>query len=290
MKSHRKMLYGVGIVMTIVAFSLTSCQKETSPSNNSPKLLKVYLTDDPCPYGSVFVDIRFVEVKIDTAMFDNDEQGEQDHDDDDDNTVRDQHGRWDTLAVTQGVYNIMQLRNGVDTLLASGIIPVGMVKKIRLTLGTNNSVVIAGVSYPLNLHPGTSLNVYIKVEEEDLDDLAPGQMGLWIDFDICQSIREDNGQYFLKPVIKAFALENFGRVEGKVMPRTANPFVTIYNAQDTATAIPEDDDGDYKIRGLKAGTYSVLFKGSNGYRDTTVANVLVQKGRSTELNSITLRR
>lgn len=290
MKIHMKLFVVLGSLITIIALSLPACQKETSQGNNSTKKLLVYLTDDPCPYDSVFIDIRFVEVKIDTALFDDDQQGDHDSDDDDDNTVRDQFGRWDTLTITPGIYNILNLRNGVDTLLASGNIPAGKVKKIRLTLGTNNSVVISGITHPLNLYPGANSYAYIKVEEEDLDDLSPGQLGLWIDFDICQSIQEHSGQYFLKPVIKAFALENFGRVEGKVLPRQAQPFVTIFNTLDTATAIPEDDDGDYKIRGLKAGTYSILFKGFNGYRDTTITNVQIQRGRGTEIPTITLRR
>lgn len=290
MKMNKKLFSRWSLTIAIVILSLSACQKEVSHVVGPTQKINVYLTDDPCQYDSVFIDIRYVEVKIDTALFHNDEQGEHDNDDDDDNTVRDQYGRWDTLTIVPGIYNIMNLRNGIDTLLAYGTIPAGKVKKIRLTLGVNNSVVIAGVTYPLNLYPNAHSYAYVKVEEEDLDDLAPGQLGLWIDFDICQSIQEHNGQYFLKPVIKAFALENYGRIEGKVLPRDAQPFVTAFNLQDTATAIPEADDGDFKIRGLKAGTYSVLFKAANGYRDTTVLNVQVQRGRETEIPAITLRR
>src|SRR5258708_7902319 len=140
MQICRKLCLGLGLITAIILLNLTGCQKETSQGDYSPKKLKVYLTDDPCQYDSVFVDIRFVEVKIDTVLFDDDQQGDHDGDDDDDNTVRDQFGRWDTLTISPGIYNLMNLRNGVDTLLASGNIPAGKVKKIRLTLGANNSV------------------------------------------------------------------------------------------------------------------------------------------------------
>jgi hypothetical protein len=63
----------------------------------------------------------------------------------------------------------------------------------------------------------------------------------------------------------------------------------VYNATDTATAIP-GREGKFRIRGLSDGTYSVLFKGSNGYRDTTISNVNIAKGRETELPKVTLRK
>jgi len=42
--------------------------------------------------------------------------------------------------------------------------------------------------------------------------------------------------------------------------------------------------------GLKEGAYSILFKGSNGYRDTTISNVQVQKGKEIHIPDITLRK
>ena len=289
MKTPIKAFTGLGLVIVSLILAITSCQKDVSQSGDSTRQLKVYLTDDPCIYDSVFVDIRQGEVKIDTTR-----RGgpgdEHDIDDDDDHTHHDQYGKWDTLNITPGVYNIMHLRNGVDTLLASGTIPAGSVRKIRLTLGTNNSVVIAGTHYPLNLYPGAHSYVYVKISDDDMDDMGQGHAQLWVDFDICQSIQQHNGLYYLRPVIKPFSMGQFGRIEGKVLPRAAHPFVKAYNALDSATAIPEEDDGEYKIRGLKEGTYSVLFKGSNGYHDTTINNVQVQRARETHINTVTLRQ
>ena len=73
-------------------------------------------------------------------------------------------------------------------------------------------------------------------------------------------------------------MQHFGKIEGKVFPHGALPFVKAFNATDPASAIPEND-GEYKIRGLKEGVYSIKFTGSNGYGDTTISNILVQKGR-----------
>jgi hypothetical protein len=42
--------------------------------------------------------------------------------------------------------------------------------------------------------------------------------------------------------------------------------------------------------GLRPGTYSVLFDGQNGYRDTTISNVIVRRSEDTHLPVITLRQ
>ena len=45
--------------------------------------------------------------------------------------------------------------------------------------------------------------------------------------------------------------------------------------KDTLYAIPDWEDGDYQIRNVPAGTYSINFKGRDGYKDTTIANITV---------------
>ncbi len=84
-------------------------------------------------------------------------------------------------------------------------------------------------------------------------------------------------------------MQQFGKIEGKVFPHDALPFVKVFNATDSASAIPEND-GEYKIRGLREGMYSIKFTGSKGYRDTTISNIQVQKGRETHISNITLRK
>ncbi len=286
----KRVLYGTMLFFGVAVF-MAACQKQNDvPSNDGTKNLAVYLTDDPCNFDSVFIDIRYVEVKIDTSRKhdDDDSHGDNDDDDDDDNKHRDNYGKWDTLTVTAGVYNILRLRNGIDTLLASGNIPAGKIRKIRLTLGTNNSLVIGGVTKPLLLFPGTKKYVYVKIHSKDEDDDIQNQSAIWLDFDVCKSIRLSNGQYYLKPFLKTFSKKKTGRVEGKVLPRAASPTVTIFNTADSGFAIPEND-GEYKIVGLKEGTYTLKFKGSNGYFDTTLSNIIVRKNKETEIRTITLR-
>ncbi|MBS3915188.1 MAG: DUF4382 domain-containing protein [Bacteroidetes bacterium] len=298
MKSRVFKIWSATITFFVILVLVIACRKEflTNNTHNGARNLQIYLTDHPCPFDSVFVEILFVEVRLDTGNCDDDDDdrpvGYHDNDDDqgDDDDDDDEHGCgsvWDTLAISPGVYNIMDLRNGVDTLLANGSLPAGNVKQIRLTLGTNNSVVIGGTTYPLNLFPGSSHYAYVKLDDDELEHLSSGKYAIWLDFDICRSIVQYNGSYFLKPYLKAFTISRFGAVEGEVGPRAAKAFVTVYNYTDTGTAIP-DDDGEFKIRGLIPGVYTVLFDGNNGYNDTILYNVQVSAGRTTELRRISL--
>ncbi len=295
MKLTRKVFLGFSMLLITMSLIISACQKQAvnTPANGVIKArqLSLYLTDDPCNYDSTFIDIRYVEVKVDTSTrtMHDDEHGDNDQDGDDDHQHHDQYGIWDTLAVNPGVYNIIKLRNGVDTLLASSGIPAGKIRKIRLTLGTSNAVVVAGVSHPLNLFPGTNNYVYIKIHDEDEDHHSSTQTAIWIDFNVCESIKLVNGMYYLKPVLKAFGKEHFGEIEGKVFPAAAHATVYARNAIDSASAIPEND-GEYELHGLKQGTYSITFKGTAGYRDTILTNIQVQNGRKTKISNITLHQ
>ncbi len=298
MKTKNSFLLAATALLVGISIFFTACQKDVSVGDNSLKSrqFSLYLTDDPCNYDSVYVDIKFVEVKIDTSKesMDDDQHGDNDDDADDDNKHNDSYGRWDTLKINASVYNILQLRNGIDTLLGTANIPAGAIRKIRLTLGTNNRLVVNGVSKPLNLLAGSNKYVYIKIHEEDKDDDYNNsntnnnlQTSLLLDFNVCESIKLINGQYYLKPVLKPFSKKNFGEIKGKVLPNAAHAFVTAKSGSDSASAIPESD-GRYKIRGLRPGTYNVKFKGTGGYNDTSINNIQVQKNKETEIATVTL--
>jgi hypothetical protein len=272
------------LVILVCSLVYVSCKKSNVDSTNSSnKNLTVFLTDDPSQYDSVLVDIRYVEVKVDTSEDHkgDDHFGDADKDDDDDHVHHDQFGFWDTLSITPGVYNLAALRNGVNVILGTANI-TGKIRKIRITLGSNNSVYKAGVKYPLNLLAGTNNYLYVKIH----DTL---NTSIWIDFDLSRSVIEQNGQFYLKPVLKPFSKKHFGSIQGKVFPQDAHAVVNATNSQDVGNAIPERS-GEYEINGLHDGTYAVTFHSFNGYRDTTISNVVVHSGSKVVLPNITLRK
>ena len=288
MKNSFKLL---AIIFICSLLFFISCKKSSiNAVNTQNKNLSVFLTDDPSQYDSVLVDIRYVEVKVDTSKEhgSDDHFGDNDKDDDDDHVHHDQFGKWDTLSIVPGVYNLAALRNGVNMTLGTANI-TGKVRKIRITLGSNNSVYKAGVKYPLSLFPGTNNYLYVKIHEEDEDDDNNNvNKSIWIDFDLSRSVIEQNGQFYLKPVLKPFSKKHFGSIKGKVFPMDAHAVVNASNSQDVGNAIPEKS-GEYEIQGLREGTYAVTFHSFNGYRDTTINNVVVHSGARVELPNITLR-
>lgn len=264
------------LVLFFIPAFFYSCQKDTSAGAgpDSPHAVTIYLTDHQTPvFDSVFIDIRQLEVKLEDDSL--------------------PHGGWVSLVIRPGVYNILRFRNGLDTLFATGTLPNARIKKIRLTLGTQNTAVFNGQSFPLRVKD-EDRQVEMNIESHNFD-IVNGQVIFWLDFDAGNSIQVDNSGsgsgngYRLKSHIKIFSRSNSGRIEGRVLPRAADPIVKAVIGTDTATAIPEDD-GEFRIVGLRAGTYQVIFDGQNNYRDTTISNVVVRNNDDTHLPTITLRQ
>jgi Domain of unknown function (DUF4382)/Carboxypeptidase regulatory-like domain len=292
MTTNLKNLFFAGSMILIAAFAFVSCQKGETSKTAGGEELSVYLTDGPGKFDKVLIQINMVEVKLDTStehMHDDqfgDHNGNKDDDRDDDHRGHDEFGQWDTLDIKAGTYDLLTLRNGIDTLLASGTIH-GTIRKLRITVGSV-TVVKDGVSYPVTLMPGVNNYLYIRIHKEHMNNNG-NHKKLWVDFDVARSIIEINGKFYLRPVLKPFCDNNFAEVEGIVLPAAAGALVKVYNATDTATAFPEKD-GRYKVRGLTEGTYSILFQGSNGYKDSTINNISVKKGKDTRVATITLHQ
>jgi hypothetical protein len=163
----------LSLILLIGTITFFSCSKENNNSGNSN--LRVMLTDAPAAYDQVNVDIREVRVNL-----------------------RDDSTGWTTLNTNAKVYNLLRLQNGVDTLLATGTVQAGPVQEVRLILGSNNTVVVGGVSYPLTIPSGSESGLKIKVGK----NIHAGLDSLIVDFDAAMSINQEPGGYKLRPVLR----------------------------------------------------------------------------------------
>jgi hypothetical protein len=277
---------GMLLSASLICCLFYACSKDNSANNDAPpegqQHISLYLTDDPGFFDKVMVDIKSVKVLVDTCAK-RDRNGWWDN-------HRDSCFVWDSLTIRPGVYDLLTLRNGTDTLLAGGNIPSGRVKYIKIELGNNNSLVKDSTQYPLALFPGTDHFILVTLKGDEWDEYLPGRLQLWLDFDVTRSvIKVRDNLFYLKPFIKIFTERATGSIEGKVLPRDAFAVLTAYNGQDTAYALP-DKGGQFKMRGLLAGTYTVFINGSNGYQDTTLTNVSISSKKEVKLGTITLHK
>ena len=288
--------------LAVLAIGLNSCSK----SGLRTGTFSILLTDAPGDYIAAKIDIQKVEVKVDNneAHMKDDHYGDGDRHDDDHMKRSDEYGVWTDLNFTAGVIDVMTLRNGIDAKIAEGNI-TGKVRKVRITLGTNNSVTTKdNVEHPLILQNETNNFLYINLHDEHRgghgrgpgdgpgrghdDDHTSGQdEQVIIDIDVARSIKESNGQYYLTPQVRPFCDENFAAVYGQVLPANIFAVITVLDASgaEVAKALPRPD-GDYKIRGLADGAYTLKFE-ATGYQTQTIS-VTAVKGQAVKVNTITL--
>jgi Domain of unknown function (DUF4382) len=286
MKSNaRRLLLLVVVIAGVILFH--ACSKENSGTTDVPagkQNLTLYLTDAPAFFDKVNIDIRAVQVMVDTCKK-NRNHFEENHFNRGDSCML-----WTNLQMTPGIYDLLSLRNGIDTLLAGGNIPDGKIVGIKISLGANNSLVKDNVTYPLHLPLNGDSAIVIGLRGNECEEHMPQKFRLWLDFDVARSIiRNRDGQFFLAPFIKCFVVNKKGNISGKVIPLDAVPVITALSGSDTAYALP-GRGGEFKMRGLSDGTYSIYINAGNGFKDTTIANVVVKQGTETKLGTITLHR
>lgn len=249
------------IVVSAIILSLSSCT--TTPVKNAT--FSVRLTDAPANFQQVLIDIQSAQINVAaTGVTDN----------------------WLSLPIRSGVYNLLDFRNGMDTLLAKIELPAGQITQMRLVLGSNNQVKINDQLYTLDtpsaMQSGLKFNINaILTEGVDYQ--------LWIDFDAARSIvAKGNGGYNLKPVIRTFTKATSGAIKGVVSPVAAAPYVTAIASGDTIGTI-SGSDGKFLLRGIAAGTYKVVFQPVSPYANKTIDNVLVTSGQATDMGTVTFQ-
>jgi hypothetical protein len=161
----------------LLSLAFSSCKKEDATGT-----LTVRMKDDPIDFDSVNVEVLQVQVHVS-----NNGQG---------------GSGWVELPTNSGIYNLLDLQNNITAVLVNNnTLPVGEIQQMRLILGSNNSVVVDGINYPLETSSQTNTGLKFNVNAS----INPGDgVEVLIDFDAAQSIViQGNGTSFqLKPVIK----------------------------------------------------------------------------------------
>jgi len=285
-KTRICLLLGIVLIPILILFS---CRKDKSADTipEGQQRVRIRLSDNPVPYQAVYVDIQQVLVQIipDSCRGRGDRNDNDCFDDDEYRC-----SVWDTLDIRPGVYNLLDLSNGTDTLLASGLTLDGRINKLKLVLGNSNSVMIDSVSYPLTLW-NNNHNIIIQVKGHDIVEITPNDLQLWLDFDAGGSIvRVSNNHFVLKPRLRIWVPAQTSSIKGKVLPGNAHAIVSAIANGDTLIAIP-NHDGRFKIRGLTGTSAEVFINATaNGYQDTTLTNITLQRGGETDIGTVQLHQ
>ena len=282
------------LIALAICLSLFACQKNGLLQNgNIPagkSSVNIFLTDDQSlVFDHVFLDISKVEIKVEDNAEVEHESEHQGEVDDKDNGG-DISGGWIAVNIHPGVYDILAFRNGLDTLFASSSFPTTKdLKKVRLTLGNNNSVDINGTSSPLIVKNNDHL-IAVKIDESMVQLNKGGLTNFWIDIDAGRSIKKHGSDFELKPSVKVFSKEKAGSIEGRVLPKDATVVVMAINGTDTSSAKPEAE-GEFKFIGLKPGKYSLLFHATaNNYLDTTINSIQISGKEDIKAGAVTLSK
>lgn len=192
---------------------------------------------------------------------------------------------WQTITIKKGVYDLLQFRNGIDTLISKINLPIGKVHQIRMVLGTQNKIKTGGVYYDLTTPSVNESGLKFNVNAELKEGI---EYKLWIDFDASRSIvQTGNGKFILKPVIRTFNDALTGSIKGVVNPKEAITDLLAIKGTDTLGALTSND-GKFLIRGVAQGDYKVILKPRANYQTVTIENKTVVNGSVTDLGTINL--
>lgn len=265
-------------VLGLLAFMAVSCGDDinfTGPENQNAHM-KVNLTDAPANYQQVNIDVQGLRVHFTPSG----------------NDTVSSEGKWIDLPVEPTQVNLLELTNGVDTLLSSADLDPGTYRELRLILGDDNTVMVDSMMHNLKVPSGQQSGYKIKFQT-DLE--AGDDIDVTVDFDASRSVHKagNSGKYILRPVLKAFVESGdevtTGSITGIVEPTDAAPNVYAIMDDDTAGATQPGDDGGFLLEGLESGQYDLSIVPTNEqYSDTTLTDITVEEDQQTDVGTLTL--
>ena len=154
---------------------LTNENEESRSLLEGECVIKIRLTDGPIDLQAVNIDIIGMHIIGDSTKY--------------------------NLSTVNGIYNLLDFQNGIDTLISVDTFMINFLKDIVLELGENNTIIDKnGDVHPLEFPSNNRDFLKIKFNQK-LDSLQLSDVQL--DFDACKSVHQTgNGRWILKPVIK----------------------------------------------------------------------------------------
>lgn len=263
------------VAVLLGSLVFVSCQKsiDEDPANSVPPgqaRLQVYLTDNPnLNLSEVWVDVREIQIKMeDSANF---------------------------LVLSgsrPGMYDLLQLTNGQDTLLSNALIPAGRISQIRLVLGNNNfAITTTGDTLQLATPSAQQSGLKVLVNQT----VTGGSLyRLTLDFDAAKSVVKagNSGNYILKPVLRVISfLPSGGNARGIVLPDSVRTAIYAIRGIDTMATTYSDTamNGAYYFNDIPAGAYVFSFVPQDTIHQSTTRNVPITLGTTYVVDTVRLQ-
>ncbi|WP_298530953.1 DUF4382 domain-containing protein [uncultured Algibacter sp.] len=259
----------------LIALLFVNCEDNNSSETNETARVQLKLVDEPGDYEEVNIQIIDIQYQSD------EDEG------------------WQSFTPEVGFpinVDITELIAGNSLLLSDEIVPIGILKQVRLVLSDNNTLKIEGEEelIPLDTPSAQQSGLKLNLDEE----LEAGFVYSFIlDWDVQKSIVKagNSGKYILKPVIKVNAEISSGSISGKVIEIVEevetpiiNQIVEVYSTDDVLVKDTlTDENGNFVVQGLEAGTYTLKIT-KEGYLDFTSTEITVTVGNVEFLENIIL--
>lgn len=258
MKTAIRMFPAIFLIIAVAG-----CSK-IDPSINATRL-RISITDAPAlTVSELNVDIRKIEVStVDTV--DNNREN------------------WTALDFSGGVYNVLPLSNGKSKQIIDQYFPSGVLRRLKITFGDLSTLKTPEGVKNLVLSPEVEDGVIV---DANANLYANYISHILIDINAALSFYESNGNYFFRPVIRAFPETFGGSLKGYALPDEAGPRVIIVKDADTLFTLPERADGMFMFKGLREGEWKIFVQATpnSGYRDTVFTDT-VFTGKTRELKA-----
>ncbi|MCF7567590.1 DUF4382 domain-containing protein [Sabulilitoribacter arenilitoris] len=271
---YLKSVFGT-VVTIMVLLLMVNCDSDNNSKNETARV-QLKLVDEPGDYLEVNIEIIDIQYKS-----------------------SDDEDSWVSFAPEGGYpinVDITELIAGNSLLLTDEVLPVGILKQVRLVLSDNNTLKIEGEDdlIPLDTPSAQQSGLKLNLDEE----LEAGFIYTFVlDWSVEKSIVKagNSGKYNLKPVIKVNTEVSSGSIESKVVEMVddvetpiANQVVEVYTTDDTFVKdTMTDENGDFVIQGLEAGNY-ILKITKEAYKAYESSEVSVEVGSITSVETIVL--
>ena len=288
-----KRLVKASMILAAVVLFVTSCQDITDINETGSGKLVVKLTDAPFPVDLVdqaLVTIDKIEIR---SSIDSECEGGSEYQNQ--NQGEDCEGySFIVLSEETQEFNLLALTNGITADLLEMEIGTGEYDLIRMHVTDARIILTDGQEFDLTIPSGSQSGLKIKIEPElVVEDGVVNE--ILLDFDVSKSfIVQGNANskagikgFIFKPVIRAVSQKQCSRVEGMVYEGDDTPveeaFVQLMQGDSVLTSSFSDEDGNYALIGIPAGTYIMKCE-KEGYGTVTLTGLEVTTEQKTIQN------